>query len=401
MHLTDPVKDRPVAPYGAINYCVTGHQILTGAYSPFWAVAKSSLHLRDVSDGGEGYTYIGLVTILVVLVAAVPGLRLLKQKRAAPYVGNTLPYEPIWLFMAACSLLLSMGVPFVWNMEWLLDYLSYLRQFRTLGRFSWLFYYLITVYSVVVIDAWARQLALSGRKIVAGVITGVCIGIWAIELTGYAAYEHRQLTSGPDNYNQLVGTGSDNWTTFLAQHSRKGADFQALLMLKLFNIGTDKLWLGNDSYAWGVAFGAEAGLQLHLPWIDAFMSRSSWSLAQKQVKLAGGPLVQKKMLADLPNDKPLLVLHVGPDALDPDQAYLLTCADKIGHYKNCDVYALTPSRLRSSDNKIQDSLRTLAATLPIGDTILGGGHAIYFHYDGGGLKGYYGGAHPATWLHEA
>ena len=38
-------------------------------------------------------------------------------------------------------LLLSMCLPFQLGMEFLVDWLPFLKQFRSLGRFAWVFYY--------------------------------------------------------------------------------------------------------------------------------------------------------------------------------------------------------------------------------------------------------------------
>jgi hypothetical protein len=80
-----------------------------------------------------------MAMLVVLAVSLVLGITGIVRKRPAGIMVSETGFQPLWLFIAFSALLFSMGAPFTWHMEWLLDYASALRQFRTLGRFAWIF----------------------------------------------------------------------------------------------------------------------------------------------------------------------------------------------------------------------------------------------------------------------
>jgi hypothetical protein len=384
MKMTDPITDRPTTPYGMLVYCTTGSQILTSSYSPFWKFAEKKAPFIHASDGGEGYCYPGLVVIITVFISLVTGIINSRRKKTIlPDNANT-GFSPIWLFTAIFALLFAMGVPFIWHMEWLVNYVSVFRQFRTLGRFSWIFYYIICVYGVIVLYSYYTRLVLQQRRVAAFSLLAGAIALWSIEARGYILFEQDFQCRAEKNYQVLTGDKNYNWPQFLEQHHYHPADFQALLILRFFVCGMDKLWLGRDVSQQCVGIGLVAGVQLHLPWIDNMMARSSWSQTEAQVKIAGGAYVHKPLLDMIKSNKPFLLLHVDSEPLEPDQQYLLTASDSIGHFMDCYVYACYPDRLRANDKKYADSITMLLPYLHTGDTCVRNTGTWYLdHFDSG------------------
>ncbi len=366
IRLTDPFKDRPQNPYGVLANCTTGDKILTSSHSGLWQFIKANTSV-PVPDGGSGNCYPGIAIIGIVVASLVRGIINKRKKRAEENI--TAQYSPIWLFITFSVLLLAMGVPFVYGLEWLLDYASFLRQFRTLDRFAWIFYYLITVYGVVTACRWFNRLLLAGKKAQAYSLVAVVLVLWGWEASGYIKYERAMLSRGYGNYNTLKGTNG-NWNTFLRGHNFAAADFQAILMLRYFQVGSEKLWVGNDHCENEISTGAVAGLQLSLPLVDAMMSRTSWEVAKKQVKIAVGPYVHKPILDDIKSNKPFLLLWADGSNPDPDQRYLLSASNLIGSFLGYTAYACYPTRLKESDKQQTDSILTLATNLTIGDTCI-------------------------------
>ncbi len=290
MKITDPVTDRPTTPYGILANCTTGKDILCNSQSPVWAFVAKSLKIEAITEGGEGRAYLGLVVIAAFFGSLILGVYKKSKKSLEPTVAAAQGFQPVWLFMAAGALIISMGVPFTWHMEWLLDYASVLKQFRTMGRFSWIFYYIITIYGSVVIYNWYVQLMAANRKIVANAGLFVALALWSFEASGYIARTHKKLDIGYHAYDTFVSTGDMSWEQFLLQHNFKKEAFQATLVLPFFEVGSEKLWQCNDGNinAVGVAMGIQAGIQLHLPMLDGMLSRTSWDVAFKQVKIVGG-----------------------------------------------------------------------------------------------------------------
>ena len=401
--LTDPIKDRPITPYGLTAYCTRGEHIFTSHYSPIWKYLEDHASFIKNTAGDEGFSYLGLAVIVAFVFSLVKGIINNRKKTTEPTIMISAGFKPVWLFIAFASLLFGMGVPFVWNMEWIIKYLSVLRQFRTLGRFSWIFYYIITIYGVVVVHTYYIKYLVKRRAITAYCILVFALALWGFEASGYINSERTALNSGTRNYDILCGNKETDWRRFLLANHYDPNDFQAMLLLPFFSIGTDKLWLGGDGTNVEISACLVAGVQLHLPVIDAAMARSSWSITEKQVKITGGAYVYKPMLNDLHNNKPFLLLYADQDGLDPDERYLLTASDHIGSYDGWHVYACYPDRIIANDKKYADSIKEIIPYLKNGDTCIKCVDIWYVnHFDSGNTKDvFFGkGAIPQIMQHE-
>ncbi len=381
MKVTDPFTDRPETPFREGDMYTTLPQIFTSEFSPAWKHAINQKLVKKVSNGGEGFSYIGFVCAVAVFMSMlIFAVNKMRKKQTENTVFQI--FSPIWLFIAFAVLLLSMGIPFIWHMEWLLDYLSVLKQFRTLGRFIWIFYYVITIYGVVVIGSFVNTLIRKRKLFYAYLILILSMSIWAYEASGNVEFARKLSREGAYNYDLVYSKFEQNWDSFLREKHYQPQDFQAVLLLPFFHIGTEKIWVGDPG--WLITMGVRPALQLHLPIVDVMMSRSSWSVAQKQVKIAGGPFTDKAILRDIKSNKPFLLFSLDNAVLDADQHYLLDASDFIGDFYGGKVYAFYPERLVANDKKCADSVNNILPYMRSADTCVNANGAWYInHFENG------------------
>jgi len=366
MKITDPVHDRPLTPYGLLDYTTFKRDITTSIFSPVWRYVREHNAFTDlvphISEGSEGYTYVGLVVIIAVVFSLLRGIApLFKKDKDVLLVGRD-KFSIVWLLLAAFALAFSMGVPYIWNMEWLLSRFTFLRQFRSLGRFSWIFYYIITIYAVVVIHARYKNLLAQQRWFDGYAVLVLAIFIWGYEASGYTEFSRGIASQARGNYDVYFSKKEQSWPAFMQEHHVKSADFQAIMILGYYHIGSDKLWVGEPGERMTQA--GRASFQLQIPIVNVMMSRTSLSQTMKQVKTVAGPYADKPLLSDIKNRKPLLLLTYDHDSLDEDQKYLLRSADYIGHYSMCNVYALYPDRVVNHDRQKADSINMVLPQMP-------------------------------------
>ncbi len=383
--VTDNVADRPATPYGMTVYCTEGIHIFTSGHSPIWQAVHDGGRIAR-SSGQEGFAYPGLVVLIVIALSFVSGvIYRFRKSSVASGQGNAFP--GIWVFVGMAALVLAMGVPFVWGMEWVTDYVPFLKNFRTLGRFAWIFYYVMTVYAVVTLYRFYTGKIKSGNSLMANVVLAGALLLWGYEASGYISDMHGQMQNGEDNYEELIGRKGDTWNRFLEENGHSSNDFQGILLLPFFHLGTDKLWVGNNTCQYGVGVGTIAGIQLHLSWVNSMMARASWSAAQRQVKIAAGPFAEKPVLKDLHDDRAFLLLHYSGLPLDDNQKYLLQFSERIGTFRNCDVYACYPKRIVAGDSEDKERVLRIAASMGNrkADSCVGCGGAGWFvnHFDTG------------------
>jgi len=375
MLVTDPVSDRPSFPHGAMAYGTRGLDIFTSAYSAFWQLLREHNIVDKVCEGAEGMTYPGLAVLAIILILVFAGiLQLTGKRKTAAGMAGTFREQRIWWLMSLLSLLLGMGVPFVWEMDWLLDYFSLFRQFRTLGRFIWLFYQLVTVLAVVCLYHYHHSLRAKAQNTLAWLVLIIPVLFWSYESRGYVGFVQRAAREGRYNY-RFYDADIRGWHAFLEQQGMKPADFQAMLLLPYVHIGSEK-W-SVRGFANGIMYsGFKASLELRLPVADVMMSRTSWSQTAGQVRIAGGPYADKPLLHS-GNDRPFLVLQSQTDSISADEQSLLTRARLLGNFQNCRVYACYPALMRREDSIRVAAARNTAGQMQQGDTIIPAGGLFY------------------------
>lgn len=383
--LTDPYKaDRPNVPWGAMEYYSRPYEIVTSSLSPVWRLLQKVGVSKQLAGLTEGYAYIGFTATVVLAVALVMFvIKAIKSRISSQPVldaDSELSY-PLWIMIGAGALITGMGIPFIWNMEWLFEYLPGFRQFRALGRFSWMFYYIATVLSVVILNRWFETLRQSHKPRLAWALILPAVLIWGIDATGSVGVIRDLAANGKQNADWLLSRGQTSWQDFLHEHNHSADDFQAIIPIKYMNQGTEKFYL-DPSQNRLVTQAFRASFQLHLPITTNYGGRTALSLAEKQVKISGGPFTYKPLLTDSKSNKPYLMMVFDYDVLTPDEMYLFQSSEKLGQFSDCGVYAFFPDRCRANDARWADSIKSILPYV-LQDTCLGAGSAVIAHYDTG------------------
>ena len=381
MSLTDPVKDRPQYPHGIFEGLTLTRDIFMFRDSP----VSQFLHEKNILEmpapaPSEGTTYPG-IAVLAITIIYLASLIVVKARKKHTFFLSASSFSPVWLLLGFFGLLLAMGVPFIWNMEWLLDYLSVFRQFRTLGRFSWIFYYVITVFAVVALYHWyiSQQ---KGKLLATCVLISVTV-VWAYEARGYVRHVHSRLSSSLYNNYTFLSRVERNWNIYLESINYKPSDFQAVIAWPYTHVGSEKIWLLKDKKQdWMQVLSWRVCVQTGLPFVNVMMSRTSWSQTFKQVRIAGGPLTHKPIL-ETGDKRPFLVLVQEQDSIaDPDLTWLLAASEKIGSHSDLKAYKLYPDKLNQADSSYKAVMAAASSVMGIEDKCINGsGYWYVNHFD--------------------
>lgn len=360
--LTDTVKDRPIYPIGYLGAGVVGEDILTSDFNFIGANAFRFLFGRAAS-GSEGYTYLGIVSILVCLFLVYRVLRssIIRIARRKRVPSHPVRRHRVWLITSLVVLLFSMGVPFVWGMDFLVDYVSTFRQFRSIGRFAWIFYYLMMIYSAVWLYRYtrARQHNKGPQRWIP--VTAVLIlAVYFIELNGYAQQLHRAEADARANYTYYFPEDSEKWTAWLQRQGYRPDNFQASIGLPYFHIGSEKLGLQNNDYPTTMFFGSMMSVHTGLGMMDVMMSRTSWSQSFESVRFFDGPFTDKTIATKFHSNKPFLLFVNIHNPLTSGESYMLRYATLIGSRNDIDCYSFDAVKMLQGDKNYTDSCIALA-----------------------------------------
>ena len=276
-------------------------------------------------------------------------------------------FSRVWLFMAGSALLLAMGAPFIWHMQWLLNYLSLFKQFRAMGRFSWLFYYIVTIYAALVINFWYSKLVERKKTFIANGLLTVVLLVWAVDAGGMINYTRGFISIGRPTADDFFNKNEMKWDEYLASMHYKPSDFQGILLVPIFVSGSEKLWVGGDP-SWSMSYGIRAATQLHLPIVDVQMSRTSWAITEKQVKTSAGEYAEKPMLKDLKSNKPFLLIRFEDSKISIDEDYLIVNSTFIGRKFRCLLYVCYPDKIKAADEANHKKMEAIAASMHNSDT---------------------------------
>jgi hypothetical protein len=323
--LLDTIKDRPTNPYGFFVYHSNFASIFGPPTEPFAAVFKFIFHTDEPIS--EGIAYIGLPVVLGMLLLVLRVAWHLLHRRPKWVLRPALPGTlPATVWAAVLILFFAMGWPFVFpGFEGLLDLLPALKQFRSLGRFAWIFYYIMAVVAVVQYWQLYRLLRQRGAHRVARLLLAGVLVVWGFE----AKYQYEaEMHQFPDNRvaSEFIGEGG-NYAEFLAQAGVYADHFQAVLPLPYYSVGSEKFAIEGSGTS--VYEGFKAALSIKRPLAAVMMSRSSTEHSLRLLELFSSDLTPKSLPGQLPSQQPFLVVASRLDSLRPAEKNLLRRGAKL------------------------------------------------------------------------
>lgn len=356
LSLTDDVGDRPKFPPGFLEGTTSLKQIFTSTHSPLGYVFQFLFGNRP-SEGGEGYVYPGFLAIIFAFALIIILLRNVIVKKK---FNHPVPTYSIWLLTALLGLLAGMGVPFIWGLESVTEHLSSFRQLRSLGRFSWIFYYLLTIYIAIWTSRIYCYLRENKSKGVAATFAFALAAVSIVQLSGYACRTSSALSISKKNYEIFFSKngGSQHSIPWLKQHGQSPSMFQSIIALPFFHVGSDKISISSECTDDEMRSAFRIALQTHLPVVNVMMSRTLWERSFGIVSLFDGPF-SKKSFIEAFNDKPVLLIVNTKCPLTTGEAQLLQYSDYIGTLEGDELYSFHLKKMIASYEKITDSVKNI------------------------------------------
>lgn len=334
--LTDPIADRPENPYGFLEYLASPTSVFTPILSPGRELWQALFHTEPANS--EGWSYVGLVAGAVAVVGLVRVAGHLARRRWGRVLRPVLPLHlQSGLWAAVLLLLLAFGWPFKFAaFEWLLAYVGPLKQFRALGRFAWPFFYVFSTYAAYYLYQLWRYLRQHGVPRFATSWLAALLLLWAGESFLQIHAKAKEI-AGRTGAVDFMTAEKDAAFRELSWSNRQVSDFQAILPLPYFSIGTDKIDISGSER--GIYEAFRLSMVSGLPLVATHMTRSSVGQILSNLQLLSSPLVAKNLASHFPSRKPLLLLVMN-DALTPAEQRLVGLARKLATTPDLSLYEL-------------------------------------------------------------
>lgn len=328
--LTDAHHGRSEHPSGIFNYTAEPDDVLLPSSPPLRPVLDAVSH-GTIRTQWEASAYIGLATIVVMIIWGVHWFR----SRKRPVQSATIPpgLRSAWL-PALLLLLFAFCFPFKSWPE-LLRYAPGVEQFRAVGRFTWPFFFVSTLFAAVVLDHWVRSTARSlNWKLALGLIVPLT---WVIE--GW----HVHASNG-------AHIRSESPFAAVSQHAKdleeiglqRLQEHQAILPLPYFNFGSESFTRpsldGITQAALPISF------HLELPILGSILSRVSVPESKSLTQLVSAPWYPKPIERSIEPERPILIVR-SEEPLSANEDMIIANASLIGAVGSIRLYSITPAQL--------------------------------------------------------
>ena len=340
IRLTDHVKDRPAKPWGFFTALADWKTVFL----------PHSTDLFGTPIGGypitaEGFAYVGFAVILFLIIFICSMLYHLLLKKNATIFYPFTKKEMLLLASSIFLLLFAMGIPFIWRMEFLVDRISFLRQFRGLGRFAWPFYYIASIFTVIYFSRIYEHAKKKSLTLFLLIAILVIAGVWSAEDFYRMKGLQRLDDAAQRNYLRFNGR---NYAQLLAKANHYPGDFQSILCLPFYHIGSEKFSI---DYWPSPFYSMKAAHQTGIPLLNVMLSRTSLSQSSATVQLLADSLIEKKMLTSLNPNKPLLLITSG-DHFSATELQLISKAQLLITDGEIAMYKLPLSAFVINDQKV-------------------------------------------------
>ena len=333
--INDNITDRTSNPWGF--YAFKGHPAgvflpLFKSYFPFFNKLGFAHRVP-----WEAFSYIGIVASVVFFIMSYQWIsKSIKHKAVQSFTNNKiLDYLTGISFLV---LLFSFGIPFIFGLDKLRQIAGPLGQLRGVARFGWLFYYTVNIVAFRYIYFKYFEL---NSKYKGKILAFFFVSVFAFEAWSYSAkYQNILNNHMPETEVQTSGSIANVLT-----NNFEADNFQAILPLPYFNIGSESIWLEPKCESMQNSF--IASMVTGLPNIGVMAARTSISQAYKNIALTLLPWKAYEVLNDYPNNKPILLSVARCNELRANEQRLIRHSEQIASSNDYDFYTLHIDTLRA------------------------------------------------------
>ncbi|MFH0866698.1 MAG: hypothetical protein V1904_10915 [Bacteroidota bacterium] len=359
--LADNVNDRTSYPWGFLVYKSGWEGVFLQHQNVTIPFLKSFMHPQDVN--WEGWAYAGhlasfFYVVIFTLWACVPFfttgkmgfffsvlvigivIHLFRRKKWNFFnlINNKLLSVFLWTGMI--TLLFSFAWPFTFFPD-LLKYSGPVLQFRGIGRFTWIFFYVVNI--GVFYFIYHLKINLKILKLIVLVLS--------ILILYYDAYSN--MKNIPGYLNNIIAELNDRrniskenqWVSQI--NSEK---YQSIIPLPFFHVGSENIGVETKcSSAYNTFL---VSIKTGLPTNAVCMSRTSISQSCKNISLVLEPYKQLDLLNDVKSKKPFLLVVSKCDEFSDIEKNIISQAKQFYSSETMDFYELSLYSLQHISDSI-------------------------------------------------
>jgi len=365
LFFTDSVNDRTSYPWGFLVYRSDWEGIFLRGAQLNWDWLKDQIHFSQIE--WEGYSYIGIIATVMYLMiftvfACVPfynvnlslmivvfiiGLIIhIFMKRKFRFFSFTdLRVLNILLWASIIALLISFAWPFVFNPE-MVSHIGPLKQFRGIGRFAWIFFYIINI---------AAFIYLYYLKFPNGLVKKLLLVV-AVMLLYYDVYTNN--SNHQDTLNNSIEYFSDrNNNEDLNQWIKEInlEDYQAIIPIPYFHVGSENFWYAPQCDADKFAF--IVSLKTGLPITGVMMGRTSINQTIENLQIFLEPFNRPPIFEKYSNRKDFLVIFPPCELINEFEKRVLSQCSLVTSTKDFKIFKLPFKSFKNLSKSVIENVK--------------------------------------------
>lgn len=331
--LTDTHVDRTGEPQGFYDYYARWNSLLVPHHGPMVGLRRM-LHLK--LSHWEMHAYVGVSTILIFLFTL--GYSIAKRKELE-WKKILLSKLGIFVISASLVLIFSFCFPFKFSfMHWVADLFGPLKQFRVLGRFAWVFFFVSTIASAVIFFRIGEKLQ---KKTLFSGIFVVLMTVHFFEGAG----SHQDVAvsiSQAKNPFKIENVESDLVEVIDYVNN---ADCDALIMLPFQHMSSENIMLLANEEANFDSF--ILSYHCNKPMVNSTSSRMSITEAIQVNNFFSPEYIEKELIYDFPEDDKIIIVKRNEHTKDGAMR-LIFSSELLFRNNTYQVFAFDPSTYNST-----------------------------------------------------
>lgn len=347
--LTDWVNDRPTNPYGYNIYTSNLFSIFMPFDQLFKLLPENIYNMAGIK--WEGHSFVGLPAMVIAVIFSLSFIYRFYTRKDLAVI---FPHKELNVFLVGSFLILLFSMCFPGTTV-LANIFPFLKQFRALGRFSWVFFYVFTVYSAVYIYNYHIKLKNEGKTKKALWILILSLSFWSYDSITNSTVSFKNITKA----NDKIDKDRSEFSGKLNQAGIDAKQYQAILFLPFANSSGDKLMFerGLNTFPEAIKVSYNTGL----PIIESLSPYLSFSNAISSVQILSDPQIKKTRLKDL-NKLPILLL-CNKDGLTLEEKTLKNKSTLLWEDKYISLSSLDPEIFNKDYNDWKKDAENTISTL--------------------------------------
>ena len=256
----------------------------------------------------EGLGFVGFMGFSFLFFFLYRIGKYLSKKQFRYILRPILPQSTqIGIWAAVFVLLFSMGYPlnFLEDAE---DKVGLLRQFRSLGRLVWAFYYVYMTVCAYYLYAFFRYIQIySQGKLQKFAYFFICFALLISGFELFVPWKNSVDYMKTGNISQNYSFWNTDVSKLLKENGHKVADFQAVLALPYYHLGSEKFGLEGSWHS--QIYSYTTARSTGLPLLNTIAARTPLNISCENIQLLSHPYIKKSFFNKVSDKRPFLLLY--------------------------------------------------------------------------------------------